>query len=116
MTRWLLVLVLVGCKSSSEAPAKDNGAPKMTVEEVKRSRDACEDFQTRACACAASVPAAKPTCDQAKATNDAMKIAIDVGANSDTAQRDALDAQRNVRKAVSSCVEESSKLATLGCP
>lgn len=115
MRVWLWVLV-VGCSKSAEPPPVENTVPPLTSAEIQRSRDACADYVTRACECAKSVPAAKDLCGAARSMPDAVKIAIGVASSPDTAPRDAVDAQRNVRKAVAECIEQTAKLPTLGCP
>ena len=112
--RWLLAFA-IACKASSD-PAPDNGVPKLSSDEIKRSRDACADYVTHACECAKTVDGAKKQCELAKAMPEAIRLGLEVAGNPETAPKDVRDAQRQIRQAVSSCIEENAKLATLGCP
>jgi len=118
--RWLVVLawsivVSAACKKDAEAPPQPVDKPVMTVSEVTRNRDACNDYVKRVCACAEKQPELKEPCALAKAYPDAMETAIDVAANTESTRRDALQAHDTVRKIAKTCIEELAKLPAAGC-
>jgi hypothetical protein len=113
--RWLFALAVVACGASSEPPPP-TGVAAMPKEEIQRSRDACVDYVKRACECAKTVAAAKKTCDLAPASADAVRLGLEVAANPETADKDLVAVQANVRKAVAACIEGTASLAQLGCP
>ena len=113
--KWLLLItVAAGCKKDAEAPPPAE-KPVMTVSEVQRNRDACNDYVKRVCACAEKQPELKDPCALAKAYPDAMETAIDVAANTESTRRDALQAHDTVRKIAKTCIEELAKLPAAGC-
>ncbi len=116
--RWVVVIAVVAsCKKDAAPPPSAGSAkPEMTVSEVKRNRDACNDYVQKVCACAETVPDLKQQCALAKAYPDAMETALDVAANTDATRRDALQAHDTIRKIVKTCIEESAKLPAAGCP
>jgi hypothetical protein len=114
MKRALVLVVLLACAKKQEpAPAK---VPALTVDEIQRSQDACKTYVDKVCACAAQVPAAKQQCDLAKALPEAVQIGVDVAANPETKPQDIYGAQSSVRKATRTCIEQTAKLPSLGCP
>ena len=58
----------------------------------------------------------KPQCELARALPDAVRMGLEVATNKDSTPRDAVSAQNGVRKTVKECIEQTAKLATLGCP
>ena len=113
----LAALVLAaGCAKKQDKPAPSGDRPPvMSAAEAKRSQDACTAYAQRACACADTVPAAKASCDAARALPEAVRIGLEVATNPDTEREDVISAQRSVRKTVKSCIEDTAKLADLGC-
>ncbi len=119
MTRLLLALALVAsaCANKSEPPPPaPEKAPAMAPEEIQRSRDACQAYVERACACADKLDAVKQQCALAKALPDAVRLGLAVAASPDSSKTDVLQAQASVRTAVKECIEETAKLPSLGCP
>ncbi len=118
MIRWCLALALVAgaCAKKSEAPPAPDKAPAMAPEEIQRSRDACQSYVERVCACADKVDAAKQPCGLAKALPDAVRLGLEVAASPDSSKDDVLQSQASVRKAVKECIEQTAKLPSLGCP
>ena len=117
--RWAVLLVLAAsCKKDPPPPAPATGSdkPVMTVAEVKRNRDACNDYVAKVCACAETVADLKQPCALAKAYPDAMETALDTAANTESTRRDALQAHDAIRKIVKTCIEETARLPGLGCP
>jgi hypothetical protein len=114
MKRALLLCMLIACaKHQDPAPAK---VPALTGDEIQRSQDACKVYVDKVCACAAQVPALKHQCDLAKALPDAVQVGVDVAANPATKPQDIYGAQSSVRKTTRTCIEETAKLPSLGCP
>lgn len=116
----LIALLLLagagGCKKSEKkAPAQDTVAP-MSVDEVKRSEDACKAYVERVCACAATLPAATKQCELSRALPDAVRIGLEVAASPDSKPDIVRQAQSSVRKTVKECIERTAELPTLGCP
>jgi hypothetical protein len=114
----LAIALLVGCaKKHDDAPPPPPGdrPPPLSETEVKRSRDACATLVDLACACAQTVPAAKDACEKSRALPEAVRIALEVAANPDTARQDVISSQASVRKTVKSCIEETAKLPSIGC-
>ena len=116
MKRLLLILVVVACSTKPEPPPAPAKAPAMSVEEVQRSRDACNAYVEKVCACADKVEAAKPACGLAKALPDAVRLGLEVAASPDSTRDDVLQSQASVRKTVKECIEDTAKLPALGCP
>jgi hypothetical protein len=113
MKRVILAVVLAACakKAAEEAPPV---AP-MSAEEVQRSKDACQAYVDRVCACAEKVPAVKEQCDLARAMPDALQLQLAFATAPETKKNDVLAAQAGVRKAVKECIEETAKLPSVGC-
>ncbi|MGE5182926.1 MAG: hypothetical protein ACM31C_12725 [Acidobacteriota bacterium] len=122
MTRLGLALVLgfglgaCACANKHEAPPAQDKAPAMAPEEIQRSRDACQAYVDRVCACADKLAAVKQQCGLAKALPDAIRLGLEVAASPDSSKDDVLQAQASVRKAVKECIEQTAKLPSLGCP
>jgi hypothetical protein len=114
MKAWLLALVLAGgaCKKKESAPAAEPRAAQMSVDEIKRSEDACKVYVERACSCAA----AQAECSDARPLGDAIRIALEVSRSPDSKPDVVLQTQASVRKTVKHCIEATAKLASLGCP
>jgi hypothetical protein len=115
--KWLIALALsAGCAKKQDPKVESPPVPAMSAEEVQVSRDACKGYVERACACAERVPAVKQTCDLARALPDAVRIGLEVAISPDSTKPDVISAQHSVRKTVKECIEQTAKLATLGCP
>lgn len=121
--RWLVAAALLaacGCSKSAEDASGGAGSaevrPVMSAVEVKTSTDACEAYVTRACACAQTVAAAKGACDASHALPDAIRVALEVAANPDTSGHDIKQTQTFVRDTMKECIEDTARLAQLGCP
>ncbi len=116
MIRLALVMAVAlasgACKKQQKAPAKEQPVPQLSAEEIQRSEDACATYVERACAC----PAAVKDCESAKALPAAVKIALDVASYPDASPDVVRQSQAGVRKTVKECIEQTAKLATLGCP
>jgi len=107
-----VLLLAAGCaKKKHEAPPQETVTP-MSVDEVKRSEDACKVYVERACAC----PAAAEQCKLAKAQPDAVRIALEVAASPDSKPDIVRQSHASVRKTVKECIEQTAKLPALGCP
>jgi len=111
-------LPLAGCakKQEDKPPPPAPRPAAMGADEIKRSEDACKVYLDRACACAATVPAAQAECTDAKALPDAIRVALEVGNSPDSKPDVTLQTQASVRKTVKHCIEATAKLASLGCP
>ena len=115
MKRALLVLALAACKQKAAAPPPPEPVAAMPAAEAQRSGDACKAYEQKVCACAETVPAAKPPCDLAHALPDAVRLSLEIAANPETAKADALRAQQHVRESAKECIEQTAKLPALGC-
>ena len=116
--RWLLVLaVCAACKQQAEVPPPGPTPPKpaMPAIEAKRARDACQDYVTKACACAETVPTMKQPCRDARALSDAIQTSLEVGASDDATRRDALQTHGAVRNIAKACIEDLARLPAAGC-
>lgn len=110
-----LLAASAGCSKKHDAPAPEPRPAAMSVDEVKRSEDACHAYVERACACAATVPAAQAECANARPLPDAIRIALEVSSSPDSKPDIVLQTQASVRKTVKQCIEATAKLPTLGC-
>lgn len=116
VTRLLLAAALLvgagACKKQQNAPAEELTVTPMSVDEIKRSEDACRVYLERACAC----PAAAEQCKLARAQPDAVRIALEVAASPDSKPDIVRQSYASVRKTVKECIEQTAKLPSLGCP
>jgi hypothetical protein len=109
----LVVLLAAGCaKKKKQEPSLSEVVPAMSVDEVKRSEDACKAYVERACAC----PAAAEQCGLAKALPDAVRIGLEVAASPDSKPDIVRQSHASIRKTVKECIEQMAKLPSLGCP
>jgi len=115
MTKWVLFIALVACAKKQDAPRDEPAAPAMPAAEIQRSRDACEAYAAKVCACAAKTPAVQNQCDLARALPDAVRLGLEVADSPDSKRNDVIGAQESVRKAAKECIEEIAKLPALGC-
>lgn len=114
--RWLVILaVCVACKNPSDAPPPPPG-PTMPASEVKRAHESCQAYADKVCACARTVPAMQEPCSRARALPDAIDVALDVAAGSESTRRDVRQTEGSVRNIVKECIEELAKLPAAGCP
>lgn len=112
MKRLVLVALLAACaKQAANEPA----AKPMPAEEVQRGKDACKALVDKACACAEKVPAAKEACALAQPMPQALELQLEFALSDGTKKNDALAAQAGVRKVVKECIEQTAKLASVGC-
>jgi hypothetical protein len=88
--------------------------PALPAAEVKRAREACTAYVDKVCACARSMPALDARCRLARALPDAVQVGLEVGAASDSTQRDVRQVQDSVRKIAKECIEELARLPA-GC-
>jgi hypothetical protein len=110
--RLVLVALLAACsKQAADEPA----AKPMPAEEVQRGKDACKALVDKACTCADKVPAAKEACDLARPMPQALELQLEFASSEGTKKNDALAAQAGVRKVVKECIEQTAKLASVGC-
>jgi hypothetical protein len=116
--RWLCVLALVAAcsKKKDEAPPPTNNPPAIPADELKRGQDACKAYVEKACACAATVEAAKAKCEEAKAWPDVVKMGTEMTMSTDSTTKDVKQAAMTVRKTIAECIQQTAQLPTLGCP
>jgi hypothetical protein len=119
MKRALCILVLfAACKKKAEEapPARVNNDPAIPAAELKRGQDACNAFLEKACKCAETVPAAKETCEAAKAFPEVVKMGTELTMSTDSTQKDVKQAAATIRKTIAECIQQTARLPTLGCP
>ena len=118
MTRrasWLAALALcAACKQQADAPPA--ATPAMPATEVKRAQDACKAYVDKVCGCARTMPALEQPCRLARALPDAIQVSLEVGASTNTAQRDVRQVQDAVRQIAKQCIEDLARLPAAGCP
>jgi hypothetical protein len=113
--RWLAILALcAACRKQADAPPPPT--PAMPASEVKRAQDACKAYVDRVCSCAKTVPAMQEPCTRARALPEAIEVALDVAASTDSTRRDVLQTHGSVRNIVKECIEELARLPAAGCP
>jgi hypothetical protein len=114
---WLAALALcAACKQQADPPPPPaTGAPAMPATEVKRAEDACKAYVDKVCGCARTMPALEQPCRLARALPDAVQVSVEVGASTDTAERDVRQVQSGVRKLAKQCIEELARLPAAGC-
>jgi len=108
----------LGCKdrAAEQQPSPAEPGPTMSATEIKRARDACQDYVDKVCRCAKTLPAMQQPCELAKAYPDALQVALDVAATPDSTRRDVRQSHGGVRNIVKTCIEELAKLPAAGCP
>ena len=115
--RWLCLLALLGaCSKKEEAPPPTNNVSAIPEVELKRGRDACKAYVEKACACAATIEAAKVKCEEAKAFPDVLKMGTEMTMSTDSTSKDVKQAAMTVRKTIAECIQQTAHLPTLGCP
>jgi len=115
--RWVLaMLVVAGCSKADEPKSTVELPPAIAASEVKRGLDACKAYLANVCACSTTVPAAKEACTLAASLPEAIEVGERLVANPRSAREDAVQAAGSIRKAVKTCIEETAKLPSLGCP
>jgi hypothetical protein len=55
-------------------------------------------------------------CSRARALPDAIDVALDIAAGSESTRRDVRQTEGSVRNMVKECIEELAKLPAAGCP
>jgi len=117
---WLVCALAACAKKSADAPPPPIEAADrpdiVPAAEIQRGKDACAGYVERACACAKTVPAATEACNLSRGEPEAIRISLEVSQSTDSTRKDVIDAERNIRKIVKSCIEETAKLPALGCP
>lgn len=112
--RWLAAVALcAACKQQADPPPPP--VPALPAAEVKRAQDACKAYVDKVCGCARVTPALDPPCRLARALPDAIQVGIDVGASTDSTQRDVRQVQDSVRKIAKECIEQLARLPAAGC-
>lgn len=110
-----LVLCLAACRER-EQPAAAMPAPVSEVE-ARRGLDACQDYATKVCACAASKPgdaALREQCELAPGKQSALEMVLEVNRTSQSAE-ERLKTADTVQRYARSCIEGISDLAPHGC-
>jgi hypothetical protein len=132
----LLVLVaLAAC--SRGAPSAPDGHPAMSPNERERGVTLCAKYVERVCACAASEPSLKGTCELATAMPEALRMHLDVLEGAPLAQLSptgelVLDAgaarrpplnegerrltEAGMREVIAACVKLDAELDPARCP
>ena len=115
-----LVPAIAGCKgkSKSEGGAFGGGSGRpvpIAAPERQRGSDACEDYLARVCACAKTKPDLLTTCEN-RSLPDALHMALAVDDDPAATRLNVLQAQAEARKIIARCIEESTKLPSMGCP
>lgn len=110
----LLALSLGGCKKSEDQPAAP--PPKIPQAELQRGRDACKTYVEKVCKCAETVAAAKEPCSLSKAYPDAIEVGMQTVANTKSESDEVKNAAETIRKTMATCIEETGRLPSLGCP
>lgn len=114
-----LVLCLAGaCRDRAEHRVEPQAMPAPVSEvEARRGQEACQDYATRVCACAASKPedaALRELCDLAPAKRSALEMVLEVNRTTQSAQERYKTAD-TVQRYARSCIEGISDLAPHGC-
>lgn len=109
--RWLALAILVAACSKDSAP--DQSAAAIGDAEVKRAIEACTAYATKVCACAA--PQAVETCKLAKGLPETIEVSRKLAQNPKAEPADSRQAATSIRATVKHCIEETAKLAELGC-
>jgi hypothetical protein len=103
----MLVLAL-GCDRRAATvdpgPVVDRPAP-IPATELARGKDACAQLIAKLCAC----PARAKDCALAKGYPEAIEVALEVVASTDSTRRDVLQSQDMIRKTNAHCIEEATK-------
>jgi len=104
--------------AKKQKPAKQKPVSALTDVELKRGEDACKTYIDKVCACAQSKPDKTDLaqqCQLAKALPEAMQIALSVATHPDTKPDVANQSFDSARQTIGTCIEETAKLASLGC-
>ena len=112
MKRLALLVSVLGC--SKDVPVLDQPATTIPEVEAKRAGEACDTYVATICAC--PMPAATESCKLSKALPEAIATSRRLATNPKAERDDAMLAAENVRKTAKYCIEETAKLASLGCP
>jgi hypothetical protein len=110
--RWMIAAMILAtaCNRSSSEEASQ---PAISDAEVERSIEACNAYVAKLCACAAD--AAKQECKLAKLIPESIGVARSLAQNPKAEPADAAQAAGSIRKTVKRCIDETVKLAELGC-
>lgn len=111
----LLFVALLGCKKSEDKPPP-GPPPKIPQAELERGRDACKTYVEKVCKCAETVAAAKEPCALGKAYPDAIEVGMQTVANTKSESDEVKNAAETIRKTMATCIEETGRLPSLGCP
>ena len=115
--KWLLLILIVAAcaKKNDEAPATNND-PAVPEAEIKRGQDACKAYVDKACACAATVEAAKVKCSEAPAFGEVLAKMLELSMSKDSSPKDVKQSAMTIRKTIAECIQQTAALPTLGCP
>ena len=96
-------------------PTKQKPVAGLTDVELKRGEEACKAYVDKVCACAQTKPDLAQQCQLAKALPEALQIALSVATHPDTKPDVATQSFDSARQTIGTCIEEASKLLSLGC-
>jgi hypothetical protein len=115
----LLIVSLAACGSKKDAPAAGSGrAEKLPEAERQRGADACSQYLTALCACAARKPDdanLADRCHMKQAKPEALALLLAVDDDPASSDDSRLRAQIEARKLIAKCVMEHASLPSLGC-
>ena len=116
----LVAVALVAMTSCKKQPAEDGvepykGPPPVGKSEEQRGIAACNDYQTKICACAEANPAVKQDCDLAPARISAIELSMRMAVAENASNDDRAAAISNARRTMQKCIERVAELS-LGCP
>lgn len=109
-----------GCskKADKPAPPPDQRPVPITIEERTRNADACKTYVEKICACAAAHPDRAEVVDLCKydtPLSDALSLSMATAENPASSRNDVLLSQAQARKIATQCLDQTAKLANLGC-
>ena len=111
----VFALVLAsGCKKQEDKPAAP--PPQIPMTELRRGQDACKTYVEKVCKCAETVEAATERCKLSRAYPDAIDVAMMTVGNTRSKSDEVKNAAESVRKTMATCIEETARLPTIGCP
>jgi hypothetical protein len=110
-----------GCskKKDKPAPPPDQRPPPITVEEKTRNADACTAYVDQICACAKAHPDKAEVVELCRSDTPlpaALSLSMATAENPASTRNDLLLTQAQARKIATSCLDQTAKLPSLGCP